>query len=312
MDKVSLKEKVKSTKEKISSKVAISEDTSTIVKPLVTCRILFVSALDKIYLVILLLQLVGIVLSLLRGMPFTMFLASLVGLVIEYLLLNWFYKCAIKTMLCVTDKEVYKESYIPFKRTETSIPLNKITKVTTIDIIWIFRLVIIHQYNHIPMFFWTWNSHEFKDVLSKKIGCETTKVENEFKTRGIISKKSLNWLKWVAIVLVAIIILYYVWTGIASLFSPARKVPGTYVNDTYSFVLNRNNTCDLSNMDSDVEVTKCEWEYDEDYNEVEIDYDYKYKYSWSSTYYEDSSSFTFDYDKDAKTLTYAGTVYTKK
>ena len=84
-----------------------------------------------------------------------------------YLLLNWFYKCAAKTMLCLTKNEVYKEIYIPFKRTESSIPLNKITKVTTHEVFWIFRTIVIHQYGKLPVIFFTWNNQEFKELLNK-------------------------------------------------------------------------------------------------------------------------------------------------
>ena len=40
---------------------------------------------------------------------------------ILYLFLNWLYKCAAKTMLCLTNNEVYLEMHAPFVKNETSI-----------------------------------------------------------------------------------------------------------------------------------------------------------------------------------------------
>jgi len=104
-------------------------------KALVTSRLLFISVLDKIYLVILL-----VTFGIYTWINFSGDLSDLnygfwsrVGyeiviifiFFIFYFLLNWFYKCAAKTMICLTKNEVYKEEYVPFKRSEISIPLNK-------------------------------------------------------------------------------------------------------------------------------------------------------------------------------------------
>ena len=143
------------------------ENQTKKIKPIVTSRLLFISALDKIYLVILGLTLLSLTIINFSGRissPYYNFwgrvgieVIILIGLFILYLFLNWFYKCAVKTVLCLTEKQVYKEKYIPFKRTETSIPLNRITKVSTHTAFWIFRVIIIHQYHQFPMFFFPWN-----------------------------------------------------------------------------------------------------------------------------------------------------------
>ena len=138
-------------------------------KALVTSRVLFISVLDKIYLVLLGLIFLGGTISIFKGnissLSYSFWgkvgkeLIFLVILFLIYLLMNWFYKCAVKTMLCLTENEVYKEAYVPFKRAETSIPLNKITSVSTINFFWIFRSIIIHQYHQFPLVFMTWNNH---------------------------------------------------------------------------------------------------------------------------------------------------------
>ena len=119
---------------------------------LVSARILFYSVLDKIYLVLFALY---FVLGLFQGIlvknrtvggVLEYYILFLVGAVIAGLLFNWFYKCAIKTMLCITEDEFYKEAYAPLKRSEMSIPLSKVTSVTTFNFFWIFRSIIIFQY----------------------------------------------------------------------------------------------------------------------------------------------------------------------
>lgn len=307
-----IKKKISETKNTISKKVEIKKNKK-MTKPIVTSRILFVSVLDKILLVSLLLILIGNVLSLFKGMPFKFFIISIILLVITYFIVNWFYKCAIKTMLCLTSTQVYREIYYPFFRSETSIPLEKITKVDTFDLFWIFRVIVIHQYNHLPLIFWTWNNHEFKDKLDDLIIKNDENIENEFKNRNIISRASIKWLKWVAAGIVTLIIIHYIFTFITSLFSIERRISGTYGYEATSFKLNKDKTCDLSNLKNsdDMEVTDCKWTYYDSLNKVEIEYDYKYK-SWGSRWYNSSSSMDLEYNKSEKTLIFGNTIYTKK
>ena len=118
-------------------------------KALVTSRVLFYTILDKIYVVAFAIYfIVGLVSGLLQKNKSILgvieyYVLFLVVATVVALLFNWFYKCAIKTMLCITEDEVYKEAYAPLKRSEMSIPLNKITSVTTFNFFWIFRSIII-------------------------------------------------------------------------------------------------------------------------------------------------------------------------
>ena len=108
-------------------------------KALVTSRVLFYSVLDKILFVVFSLDFVyGLIFGLLKkGKTITnvfgYYSCFLIVMVLLALLLNWIYKCATKTMLCITEDEVYKEAYAPLKRSEMSIPLSKITSVTTFN-----------------------------------------------------------------------------------------------------------------------------------------------------------------------------------
>lgn len=301
----SLKEKLNEKKEEISKKVSLKKDVKT-EKALVTSRILFVSVLDKIYLVTLVCYLVFALTMLNFGVG--AFFVGLISLVVLYFILNWFYKCSIKTMLCLTNKRVYMEYYAPFFYRETSIPVNRITKVDTIDVFWIFRVIIIHQYNHLPLVFPTWNNHQFKDKLDEMITTENTKVENEFKSRNILSKSSLKWLKWVGIV-VAVIAVISIFVGlIKSLNNPEKKVAGSYTAGDYSISFdydsNSDNQCDIDSLTDYLDRDKivgCTWYLDEEYNEVVVEYEYEYKLFYST--YTSERTVRFDWDKSEKTLT---------
>ena len=284
------------------------ENETKKIKPIVTSRLLFISALDKIYLVILGLLLVVLTFANFSGRvssPYYNFwgrvgieIIILIALFLLYLFLNWFYKCAVKTVLCLTENQVYKEKYIPFKRTETSIPLNRITKVSTHTAFWIFRVIIIHQYNHLPMFFFTWNHQEFKDELNKLLMKEE-KVENIYATKNILSKKGWKVVMWIGVGLAGIITLI----GIVKLFNTILKKPidvtgsYTYYNDT--IVINADNTCDIDDIVYD-DVTKCNWRFNEETGSLVIDYEYQ-KYSYYSGYRteEDTLYLQYDFEKDA-------------
>ena len=287
------------------------------IKPLLTCRVLFISVLDKIYLVILGLTLIGIVWGTFAGNIASnsyhfwarvgSLIPSLIGFLIFYLFCNWLYRCAAKTMLCVTENEVYKEHYLPFKNSQTSIPLNKITAVSTLDVLWIFRSVIIHQYHHLPMIFFTWNNHEFKDKVNELITKDDKKIENSFENKNIFPQDKYYILKYIGIALGAIICL----VGIVRLFNvilnPAKKVAGTYNHNETKIVLEKNGECNINSVVND--VTKCNWEYDNESKTVNVKYSYNYK-SWYSTY-ERNDTLEMKYDSKNKTITYYDTVFQK-
>lgn len=288
------------------------------IKPIVTSRLLFISALDKIYLVILGLNLLVLTIANFSGRissPYYNFLARvgreiiiLIVLSILYLFLNWFYKCAVKTVLCLTENQVYKEKYIPFKRTETSIPLNRITKVSTHTAFWIFRVIIIHQYNHLPMFFFTWNHQEFKDELNKLLTTEK-KVENIYATKNIINKKGWKVVMWVGVGLAAIISLIGIIKLVSTIFTKPIDVTGTYSYYGDTIELRTDNTCDIDDIVYD-DVTKCNWRFNEETGSIVIDYEYEdYSYYFGTEIEEDTLYLQYDFDKDA--IVYGYNTYTR-
>ena len=229
-------------------------------------------------------------------------------MIIYYLFLNWFYRCAAKTMLCVTPNEVYKETYVPLKRTETSIPLNKITGVTTHKVFWIFRIIIIHQYGKLPLIFPTWNNQEFKDQLNELITHNKEKIENEFESRNIIGKDKLKYLKYFTIGFVGIIVLLGVVRLFNYMFSEERKIVGTYSYKDDVIIVNEDGSCNIDDIVSK-NVTDCSWKYDKENEVIMIDYSYL-KYSWGYSYtYSDNLDLKY-FSKD-KTIIYENDVYTK-
>lgn len=278
------------------------------IKPIVTSRVLFISALDKIYLVILGLLLVFLTFTNFAGRvssPYYNFwsrvgieIIILIALFLLYLFLNWFYKCSVKTVLCLTEKQVYREKYIPFKRTETSIPLNKITKVSTHTAFWIFRVIIIHQYNHLPIFFFTWNHQEFKDELNKLL-IKEEKVENVYATKNILSKKGWKVVMWIGVGLAGIITLIGVIKLFNTIFTKPIDLIGTYSYGEDKIELKSDNTCNIDDIIYD-DVTKCNWRFNEETGSLVIDYEYEdYSYYFGTDIEEDTLYFNYNYDIDA-------------
>lgn len=288
-------------------------------KALVTSRLLFISALDKIYLVVLLLTFVS-----LTWVNFAGDLSDLnygfwarvgyeiiiiIMMVIYYFILNWFYKCAAKTMLCLTENEVYKEEYVPFKRTETSIPLNKITGVTTYNFFWIFRFLIIHQYGKLPVIFPTWTNQVFKDKLNELITSDKEKVENEYEDKNIIGKDKFKYLKYLGIALLGIVCLLGVIRFFNYVFSEEAKISGTYSYNGSDIVLRSDGSCNVDDI-VDESVDLCSWTYDEVDKDISVRYEYS-EYSYYYGYYDDYDYIFFDYDANNKTLTDDDKVYKK-
>ena len=288
-------------------------------KALVTSRILFISALDKIYLVILLLTFAGLTWGNFAGdvsdLDYGFWarvgieIVIIIGMVIYYFLLNWFYKCAAKTMICVTENEVYKEEYVPFKRSEISIPLNKITGVSTFNFFWIFRFLIIHQYGKLPIVFPTWTNQVFKDKLNELITTEKEKVENEFEDKNIIGKDKIKYLKYLGIALAAIIGLIGIVRFFNYVFSDESKISGTYSYKDKEITLNKDGTCEAYNV-IDEDVEDCSWTYDKEDGEVSVRLEYS-EYSRYYGYYTDYDYVYMAYDSKNKTLINADEVYKK-
>lgn len=316
------KEKFAEVKEKIGDGISQIKDKfeyqntpKETIKPLVSSRILFISALDKILFIILLLSFLGATLmnitnsyATFKEIVFTE-IGIIFGIFISYLFLNWLYKCAAKTMLCLTKNEVYLEMHAPFLNNETSIPLNKITGVTTINYFWIFRTIIIHQYGKLPVIFATWNNQEFKDKLNELITTDKGKVENEYQNRNILSQKNKKLVKYLGLGLVVVLVLVGLGRAFKFMTSPARNIPGTYIYDDEAIVFKATGTCNIDDIEDD--VIECTWEYLEDSSRVRVDYKYRY-YSYYSGSTTRSDYFSLSYNKDNKTLSYGGTTYTKK
>ena len=288
-------------------------------KALVTSRILFISALDKIYLVILLLIFAGLTWINFAGdvsdLDYGFWsrvgieIVIIIGMVIYYFLLNWFYKCAAKTMICVTENEVYMEKYVPFKRSETSIPLNKITGISTFNFFWIFRILIIHQYGKLPIVFPTWTNQIFKDKLNELITTEKEKVENEFEDKNIIGKDKLKYLKYLGIALVAVIGLIGIVRFFNYAFSAESKLSGTYTYQDEEITLNKDGTCVAYNIINE-DIDDCSWTYDEEDSEVSVRLEYR-EYSRYYGYYTDYDYVYMLYNSKNKTLTDDDKVYKK-
>lgn len=288
-------------------------------KALVTSRVLFISVLDKIYLIILgiwfLVGTIGIFKGPISSLNYGFFsrvgreILFLIVLFIFYLILNWFYRCAAKTMLCLTKNEVYKEHYIPFKRSEESIPLNKITKVSTINVFWIFRTLIIHQYHSFPLVFMTWNNQEFKDKLNELITTDSEKVENEYESRNIVTQSMYKYLSYVGMALVGIVVLLGIVRFFTYIFNGERKMAGTYTYEENTIKLNKNGSCEITGLIDD--VTECNWTYDSDSKMVTLDYEYE-----SSSYFSKRTSLnkgtrSLKYNSSDKSLELNGNKYTK-
>lgn len=288
-------------------------------KPLVSARVLFISVLDKIFLVILVLMLIGMTYVTFAGNLSSMsygfwsrvgtYLIELIVFVIVYFFFNWIYRCAARTMLCLTEKEVYGEKYVPFKKSEFNIPLSKITKASTIDIFWIFRVLIIHQYHQFPVVFWTWNNHVFKDKLNELLINTDVKVLNEYEKRNIIPKKWEKYLLYLGAGLVGIVLLVGIGRAFGCLFSPAKSIPGTYSYNGRQIVLNKDGSCNVDSLVSN-DVKSCSWEYYESSEDVAVTYTYEYK-SWYSGTQTSEGTLSLDFDSSKKTLSYSGNTYTK-
>lgn len=288
------------------------------IRPIVTSRVLFISILDKIYLIAL-----GLSLLIATAANFIGPIASpyygfwtrvgremliLLGLFITYLIYNWFYKCAVKTVLCLTEKQVHQEIYIPFYKWEIGIPLRKITKVSTYTGFWIFRAVVIHQYHKLPLIFWTWNHQEFKDKLNELITKEEEKVENIYENKNIINREQYKLLKYAGIVLAGIVVLIGIGKFISFIFSDEVDVSGNYSYGSDYISLYRDGSCNIDDIISDA-VTQCTW-YINDQNDIYIDYEYE-DYSYYYGYSTEEDTLFLEYDVATDSIEYAGDMYTR-
>lgn len=279
---------------------------------LVTSRVLFYSVLDKIYLVMFMIYFVyglfnGLFIKLRTvGDVFKYYIVFLIVSAIFGLLLNWIYRCVIKSMLCITEDEVYKESYVPLKRSETSIPLNKITSVTTLNFFWIFRSIVIFQYHQLPVIFFTWNNQEFKDKFDELVNNRKTNIKNEFEEKNIISFIDKKHYSIIGAICGGVVLVFVIIAIILSFTNPSTKVVGSYSDGDKTIKLNKDSSCELIGYDN---VTTCSWTYDDELEVVSV----KYTYDVASSYLGKRSydkTISFNYTKN--TLVNGSKTYTKK
>lgn len=303
--------KVSDKSKKIAEKVN-EEEVKQKEDALVTCRYLFYSVLDKIFIVLLLIVFFVSTYSIFKGSISSLNygfwgrvgreIVYIIIFFIIYLLINWLYKCLVKSMLCVTKTQIYSEKYIPFHRWETTIPLNKVTAINSYKFLWIFRAVVIHQYGKLPSIFWTWNAQEFKDKVEELLNNTNVKVNNQFETKNIISKNQYKYVAILGALLVVILSIVGVVRFFNYMLSDERHMDGVYTYEKSSITLNSDGTCKLD-VTSLSNVSDCTWEYDSDTRTVNMSYKYKYfGYSYNS-------SISAEYED--KALTYNGKEYKK-
>lgn len=327
-----LKEKVKGAFSNVKERVSEEEKTGKIVQPLVTSRVLFISILHKLFFIGFVLSFASFILT--AWLVLTKYsvsgsvggyFGSIISIIfkyalvlfsgwIYYLILNWLYKCASKTMLCLTEKEIYGEFYAPFYRGEFSVPIENVTKVDTIKILWIFRYLIIHRYHQIPIIFPTWNAQEFKDRLVCLLTDRNEKIANEFKNMDILP----NWVKQkkkiIFIIFAVILGLILVSFTVKYFNNPYSKVPGTYSLNGDNIELDSDGTCNISSI-VDKDIVSCTWSTT-GYSDVNVEripvyvsYEYDYSSRWYSGTYD--ANITLYFNANDKTITYNSTVYSK-
>ena len=280
-------------------------------KALVTSRVLFYTVLDKIYVLLFAFTFIyGLIFGLVNknksiGGVLGYYALFIIEMVLIALLLNWIYKCVTKTMLCITEDEVYKEAYAPLKRSEMSIPLNKITSVTTFNFLWIFRSIIIFQYHQLPVVFFTWTNQEFKDKFDELVNKRKEEIVNEYEDKNMISFIDKKHYPIIGAVLGGLVVLFLIIAIIMSFMDPAAKVAGTYANDSGEVKLGKDKSCSVPGVEN---MTKCSWSYDDTSNIVTVNYSYEVKYL--SVAKETDRTLTYTYSD--KTLTNGSKVYTRK
>ena len=280
-------------------------------KALVTSRVLFYTVLDKIYVLLFAFTFIyGLIFGLVNknksiGGVLGYYALFIIEMVLIALLLNWIYKCVTKTMLCITEDEVYKEAYAPLKRSEMSIPLNKITSVTTFNFLWIFRSIIIFQYHQLPVVFFTWTNQEFKDKFDELVNKRKEEIVNEYEDKNMISFIDKKHYPIIGAVLGGLVVLFLIIAIIMSFMDPAAKVAGTYANDSGEVKLGKDKSCSVPGVEN---MTKCSRSYDDTSNIVTVNYSYEVKYL--SVAKETDRTLTYTYSD--KTLTNGSKVYTRK
>lgn len=286
-------------------------------KSVFTCRLLFSSVMDKVFLVLLVIGFLFVTFLNFNGnifgatygfwIRFLRELGILLMWFVASLICNWFYKCIIQTMLCVTSNSIYLETYFPFWKRETSIPLKHVTSVSAVSFLWIFRAVIIHQYYHLPIVFFTWNHQLFKEKVDELLKNDLIDY-NGASHKTIFRKKYFPIFKWMMIVLFFSMIVLGVVHFFGYISSTEKQISGTYIKGNQKIVLKVNGSCYLRLLNIK-DLKKCAWKYDEDKHIISIQYDFRKK-NYYGELYDTHDTIHVGYKENV--LIYNGVEYKKR
>ncbi len=281
-----------------------------------TCRVLFYTVFDKIFLICLFLGFIVCTYLNFRGNIFSgtygywRRIFYELGIILSFgilsFLFNWIYNCIVKTMLCVTPHMIYKESYFPFWRKEVSIPLSHVTSISTVTFLWIFRSVMIHRYHQFPLIFFTWNHDKFKNKVDELLGNDVY-FANAYQNRGIFQRRDLPFIKWIFILLCMFLVVLGIVHLFGYLFSTERSISGTYKNGNQYIQLRVNKTCDMK-VNRIHDLINCGWEYDEEHQTIELEYEYT-KNNYFGNEYTKKDTMSVSYKEDS--ITFNGVEYKK-
>ena len=282
----------------------------------ITCRLLFYSVIDKIFLFLLVicflvfsfLNFKGPIFSVTYGFWFRVFreIGIILFVIICGLFLNWIYRCISKTSLVVQYNGIYRECFFPFIKRRTTIPLKHVSSISTITILWIFRAVVIFQYHHLPIVFPTWNHEKFKKRVEELLGQDVPVMH--YSNKSIYQRKYNSFTQWFLFVVFSFIIVLGIAHFIGYFFSTERSIVGTYLKGNQKIVLNMNGTCNLK-LTRVKNLKRCKWIIDKNENRVEIQYEYL-KENYYGEKYNKKESITVGYQDHS--LLYNGIEFMKK
>lgn len=235
---------------------------------LVTCRLLFSSFLDKILLILLLIGFIITSFLVFKGNIFHGFygfwgrVLKEIGVIllfgVIYFICNILYHYAIRSMLCLTRNQIYKECYLPFVRRKISIPLEHVTCISTVNFFFIFRSIVIHRYHQLPMIYFTWNNMKFKNKFMELKG-ENGPITNYYDDTALLAPRYHRFVKWFFTVFFMILVIIGVFHFFGYIFSKERSLAGTYQNKKNSIVLQKDGHCKIRVEKATIEADDCTW-----------------------------------------------------
>ena len=210
-------------------------------------------------------------------------------------------------MLCVENRSIYRECYFPFIQKETSIPLKHVTSVSAIDFLWIFRVLIVFQYHHFPLIFFTWNNHKFKNRVDELLGNDQN-FSNGYQNKSIFQRSYLPIVQWVGIIISFFIVVLGVVHLFGYLLSPEKRISGVYLKGNQKITLKVNGTCDLK-ITGIKNLKKCKWVIHDENQTITIRYEFS-KNNYYGESYDSKDTIKVGYKDDL--LIYNGIEYKKK